>query len=613
MSLSVAECLRSAIIGRVFSHPTWSILFLNRPTAIIISTLFRKSQILKQKILTILRTENENYPDGMEKFDVIYFVYLDRNTIKNIKKDIDQKKFKKYRIVFTGWSGHTGQMFSRDKRDHSTDILNEIKQLFKKQNKTSNLTIIPFKLDYNTINDHVFTPIVQSDNGFIDQNILHQTVQSLCKSFRITPRIVNLTHFKIEKSNDSTETIETMKISEELMGTSPICLFLNRNVDLYTPFLHFFEFETYLSDLGIIDIKFGEKEEENTDGKKYESGQYKQDKTKKEAPLNKNMNDRITTLMQHALWKNLRHLHLAELNAYLIEQARKLNEEMAVIGVNQKKEDDSLSLSTLRAAVLNAPSLIAKKQSLDTAITLCEKVLGQFPRHEGVSLIEQDLVEKKNVIPEIVSLIVDQKTKSLYDQGVKGAISYPISRSNSIRLLFLLYTNGFRLNDSQLMRITDKLLLSEREIGKIKNVKQTIIFKVQDGEYDSNTLIEQFQKYCKQNKWKYQVSRYTPLVVQLVDSLIVENGPVYEQALEGSSNRTEVHSLRKTTNRKMSKNSNNKFSSRGSKLVIVSIPYLTVSELVLLRRLSEIRNFTIWICTNEIVNQGEIADKIMNQ
>lgn len=482
--MNLRDSVKSKIIKHVFDSSEWSVLVLNRTTARIITKIFKKTEILSNSILSLQRVEQER---DQINFPAIYFVELDKKTIKNIKKDIKQKIYEKYLIIFIN---NTDQEY--------------YEKLFQYENEK--VFVKHFNLNFICLNELVFTPLYTEENITKEMRNKEriESIKSICSLFHFDLNLINLSH----KS-------EYGDIGElKKKGTEPgDLIFLDRSADFDTALLHSFEFEAFIRDIGLL-------VDEAPETKKPEKSENEdQSETKQSIQRKNTKEDEIDSLLNSDLWQKVSHLHIAEVNGYLSEKAHEIVAEFTKIDSQKKLED-------LKALVLSAPENIKSKKALDSAITLCEISLKEFERNkiDTIAQLEQN-----------ISTRYTSKGKK-YHRGVKDFFELVesiqnVKRTDLFRIILLLLANGEFFTESETKILKNKLLLSQSELKSM-----TYVYKaVKDAEskhFDSH--------------FTYEISRHKPMILNILNSFIGKKHNKYNKLFK-RENSKEPSSLRKST------------------------------------------------------------------
>lgn len=555
--MNIKSHLKDKIIKYVFTIPEWSVLVINRQTARILTTIFKRTEILSHNILSLQRIETQR--DKID-YPAVYFVYYDNSFSKKLKSDLKQDLYQKYLVI------HINEVETK---------LEEERVFYKF-----------FDLHFVVISDMVITPLYLTEFSEKNQHKLKKSEkikrERLNDKFNAIKSLSKLFHLDLNTINlSSYDNIEKFFITNQKRTESSDLIILDRWIDLFAPLIHSFEFEVISRDLNLI----ASDEEDRNEAKKEENAQNKEkdnknDNDDKKNDQNKNIekkNDELLITKSNKidlntpLWYQINHLHIAEVNQFLREKAHSLVSSF-------KKIDKKSNISDLRALVLEAPENIQTKKSLDGYITVAESLLKEYER---VNL---------SVIANIEQCIVTGYTPSgkKYYSGINDLFKLlesdrSIKRSDLIRIIYLLVSNKNDLENNEIKKLKDKLLLSKKELQTIEFLK----------------TVRNKQKIRKEffHKYVYEISRYRPVLIDLLESY-TNKSKIFSKILKKNK---KPDSLRQST-----------FLTKSNKIkkktIIILIDTISYKELLFIQQFTKNNNLDVLVCTDKIVTPIEYAE-----
>lgn len=309
-------------------------------------------------------------------------------------------------------------------------------------------------------------------------------------------------------------------------------LLLDRSFDLITPLIHFFDFECLLHDMNL-----GKDMPRDTD-----------------------------------LYEEIRYLHIADTNKVLNEKAVSLVQEFSKI-------DDKTNITEIRKMVLEAPENIKLKSSVNTFINLAEESLNMFERDEinSIAELEQD-----------ISTGYDNKGNH-YHNGIKDVfymLKRNIKREYKIRLVLLLLSTHYDLQNNEIKKLKDDLLLTDKELRAFDKLKKMRTSFNKRKEYNS--------------KYIYDISRYDPLIHDLLRAFVQKKNNRFSKLVKKeASDRKE--SLRKSCF------VFKKYETK-KKIMVIFIDVITYPEIMLVNKMSAKSSYEIFVCTDRVVNPKEYVE-----
>ncbi|ADM11037.2 Sec1-like syntaxin-binding protein [Encephalitozoon intestinalis ATCC 50506] len=349
--MDILDLLKKKIIEDVFEvYPDaeWSVLVYDSYGASILKNFFVKSEFISHNIVTSQRIEEQR---ERVDFPVIYFVRGEESIVKMINRDFENRLYPSYAVCAL---------------EECEGLQPPIKV------KKVDVDFLPF-----------------------EQRVFKATAKQLYSVAKTLNTVFNVS-YSGSVCRGLAEIVEKTMGSEERKGE---LIILDRSIDLFTPFLHFFTFRTLLEDLSVENMEEFEK---------------------------KYMRDKV--------WESVKNAHLGEVNSILRNQAQ-------ILSKVAQRLDTKVDNKDLMKMVLEAPAAAKTKESLSKILGLAQKCYDQF-----------DYLSRFNEIEQLLATGYD-KSGSKWKMKVEDVFEYlrssGIERSDKIRILLLLKANGYQLQDNE--------------------------------------------------------------------------------------------------------------------------------------------------------------------
>lgn len=268
------------------------------------------------------------------------------------------------------------------------------------------------------------------------------------------------------------------------------------------------------------------------------------------------------------LWPKIRHVHMAEINKILSRESRKIISDIKTL------ENKDVDQKTLMQMVMQAPEKIKLKESLGIYLDLVDKVFDFY---------ENDIKSVVNIEQSVSTKLLPNGYK--YTTPVKDAMDLflkeTITKENKMRVL-LLCGSQYEFQKNELEVLINKGVFTKSDIKLIEEVKKF-----------------HFQTSKRKNKYKYDISRYVPVLHSVISDLLADRS---EMCSIGHKNKVSL-SLRR---------SNFAFSSNKSKqlICVVFTDTVTWPEVQMVYELSKVHNVDVIIGAPQVVTASEFIENL---
>ncbi|KAI5186493.1 hypothetical protein NEHOM01_1505 [Nematocida homosporus] len=487
----VGDRIKKHVLRLGAAHKEWRVLVIDHDTAHLLHYALPMSEVLSQNIAMIERIEEER--QAAADFSVVYFVKMSVGAAKTIQKDFGKKMYSSVYVVSMGPIEKKAQQ-----------VLDEVaKKVEKRQSKGESLhfTCKAVNFDFLPLCSDVFQLTVGS-NFYLDKERyaleVADKLQGLCRTVK-----AQCTPVGVGKV--------TKKVVERIDTTGPGKLVvIERGIDLNTPLLHWFTFESLLWDLGlggpgyVVDLN-GRKKGES------EGGGDGEGESDEEA--------RIEMSESHTVWESVRNTQLVkthEILSDLIKDATKSNEK-----------ESKTNIKRLVKAIQELPSQTKTLKEIKALMGLLERCVNYFNTHEikQVAEVEQGIATGKDAAGSTYKKVATKEFFRVLETA-------RLTKEEKTRLYFLLLANM-----GSLQRNEEKTLLTQGHISK-KEVE----------------CWEKAKKHLKGRaaipltKRPIPIARYTPIIHDVLTAIISKNKKActhFDISLPETRENLSGHSLRK--------------------------------------------------------------------
>ncbi|KAI5191571.1 syntaxin-binding protein 3 [Nematocida sp. AWRm77] len=534
----VAERIKKHVLGLGASEKEWRVLVIDQDTAELLHYSVPMSDVLAHNIAVIERLEEERVPSP--DFTAIYFVRMNSARAKQIQKDFAHNMYPSVYVVSISPMGKKEE-----------DVLEGLAKKAEKRRKKEKQVQFVYKtviFDFIALSPDVFK--LYSEHVFYTDKERYtestgERLRGLCKVLGVscTPVPVG------QQTKDLARRVDTT-------GPGKL-LIIERGVDMSTPLLHFFTFESLLWDLGcagpgyVVEV---EKESEKTRTKKKSSkkksrgkkegekaGKAGKDKgkgTEEDESSSTGTNSsssgssssdsstsstssvdpshKVEMNREHTVWESIKNTQLVvahETLTALIKKTTKSTEK-------EKKGN----IKRLVKAVQELPAQTRTLKEIKILMGLLEKCVGYFNENgiKEVSEVEQSLATGKT-----------SEGKSFRSSAVKEVLSVldasKLTKEEKYRMYLLLMLNYGKLTSKEERSFVEQGHVSEDKINEAKFVERCL-----------------FGRAVKPaTSRKQAISRYVPVVHDILEGVVSKNAqacarfgvslPVQKDSLSGES------------------------------------------------------------------------------
>lgn len=427
--MDIKNSLKQKIIKKVLNSiqdSDWSVLVYDRSCALILKNLFTKSEFITYNIVMSQYIDEER---DQADFPAIYFVKCLKNISKIINSDYLNKKYTSLMVC---------------------------------------TLVEPEDLNLEICWKHVHVNFVG-----IEDRVFISSIQDLYS----VGDVLN-TYFYVEyASRNLKNECEILDTKFKANHRSGKLIVFDRCIDMYTPFLHFYTFQSMLEDINITDMS-----------KIYE--EYGDTK----------------------LWKDVRHVHLGDMSEILKSYLHNVTS-------SRKKLDGNVNTKDLMKLVMDAPETFKTNEMLKLFFNLVEKCYEKFDYLGIFSEIEQTISTGTDKNRKKSRISVDDIMKYLCNKN--------IDMDDKLRLAYLYIFSGYEFTDTKKETLlkngfSDKYFeIGYDNISQFKPLVYPYKYEYEVSRYEP-TISVVLREYLKNNK-------------KLVDIFSLEREKKSEQSLRRSA------------------------------------------------------------------------------
>lgn len=578
--MTFGDTIKNIILEQIFNSLKdpdgtfpWRVLLLDELTTKILSSILKMSELQSKGISHVenLMLNRENLP-----LDAIYFISPTEKSVKQLCRDFQGKslKYKSSRVFFSS--------------SPNANLLSLIKQ---SKLLISNLkSLKEINMEVSIIDSHCFQTL--QSNGLItyfkddaklesneyrnSNNLLIKRLASVFLSIHEKPII----RYKNNSDNQSgsysfniskviAENLYEYLNQNQNISSSNVtnchCLILDRGYDPVAPFIHEWTYEAMVHDL--LDI--------NVDVLNYKTS----DNIEKKLILNE----------QDDLWKELRHMHIAEATEMVNMKIDDFRKKNAVARIKENG-NEKLSTSDMRHLIQSLPEYrgFLSRLSCHIDITQCLFKITDERKLKDLGELEQDLIFGDKHSKDLIQwLQVNQNLKT----------------EDKMRL-FMCYlaTHPEKLDSERRLQWQKIAQLKAEEMNTVLNLEclgvsilkkngQSILNFVRKNK--SNALRKDRLSGSEENQ--YALSRFQPELLDIIEKMCSDDLPENKYPYvntpsneKNTSNSTSVMSVRKNVKWTRNNIKDNKDSAINQKstIVIFIIGGITRSEMRVVHKLS---------------------------
>lgn len=463
-----ADRIISHVLATGHSEKDWRVLVIDHITAKLLHHSLPLSEVLSKNIAMVERIE-ENRARSNE-FSVIYFISATAQNIKKIEKDISNKL---YRDVFV--ISVTG---IQKKEEQALDaIARKVESQQKKKKTDFSFTYKAVLFDFIPLEPDLF--YMESPYSYYSDRSKYlgeiaDRIKGMCKTLRIqiTPVPVGL---------------YAKKLADQIESTGPSKLvIIERGLDMNTPLLHTFTFESLLWDLdlagpGYVVEKEGHVDEEEGEEKEGEEDSEDDSDHEKRLELNED----------YKVWKSVRNKQLVETHRVLADLIKDETQT--------RKEEGKTNIKKLVKAVQELPSQTRMLKEIKVLMALLERCVGFF---------NLDGIKETAELEQGIATGRDSRGGSFKSAATKMLLNVLRTaklRSSEKYRLYLLYLMSYgSLQRHEEKRLIEKGALTQKEIDQGEVIKIHLAGR----------------KIKSLSKRTLPIGRHVPLVADVLQAII---------------------------------------------------------------------------------------------
>ncbi|KAJ6247279.1 protein rop [Anaeramoeba flamelloides] len=463
----------------------WIIMVVDKYTLKLLSTTCRMFEILDEGVNLVELITIKRQP--LKKIHALYFLSPTKESVQNFLEDFKSKpKYKKAHLFFT----------------HSLPekLLNSIAN---SKAKKYIETLVEFNLNFFPIESQVFT--FRDKSAFQQIYSIEQTTDQNEVLTRVADQLLtvcttmgDLPAIRYPKGNQICLGIATY-LQNQLTALGKnikdfpsvdqseqgVMLILDRSVDLLSPVLHDFYYQSMVYDLlNIEDDKI-----------KYQT-ETKETKKETESTLDE----------KDGVWTTYRHLHIAECMTQISSQFNNFIETNSTAKY-KKKKGENVNLKMIGQAIKNMPQYHKQIDLFNRHITIASKVMDRFNKDglQKIGILEQNIVMGED--PEGTPF----KDPLVHLQGPLQDNTVDPKNKARLLMLYVITQNPSSKELRKILRLSDLDIDLETSISNLMAI-------------GGNTQSEKKKKKKKKNQVneeeRYEVSRYDPVIQKILKELI---------------------------------------------------------------------------------------------
>eukprot|EP01135_Chromosphaera_perkinsii_P000039 Nk52_evm18s16 gene=Nk52_evmTU18s16 len=514
----VKEKLLNEMIKKIQPASGWKVLIVDQHSMRIISSSCRMYDIMDEGVTLVEDIKNSRQP--LPAFEAIYFITPAKASVERLIKDFENQYQPKYAAVHLFFTAMCPQTLF-DMISTAPNLPARLKTF-----QEINIEFMPiesqvFSLDNPAAFHELYSP-VPSNAGFELKKTADQ-LATLCATLgeyptlryqANSPKNAELARLVQDRLDEYKRTGNIVN-SGKPRGT---LLIVDRGFDCSSPLLHELTYQALAYDVLPI--------ENDVYTYEFSSGS---NTTSKQVLLSE----------KDDLWPQVRHLHIAEAIKEVTTGLRQISNK----NTTGKLKNEKLTVAELSSVLKEMPQHQEQVKKYSLHVSMAERCMDIFDKKslERIGMAEQDMVmgedaqgvKIKNHVPNIVPIFQD------------SAIS--VTDKLRVLMLYIIYKNGIGQADRE--RLLNYAQIPSSDWCIVENLSKLGIQVTADGD---KTKKKKVKRRDRSNEEKYSLSRWTPMVKDLMEDLVEnkldddEYPSVREESGKGGSGSQPVASVRST-------------------------------------------------------------------
>jgi len=563
----VGERIKKNVLGLGANEKEWRILIIDQDTANLLHHSIPMSEVLSHNIAMIERLEEERSPS--KDFTAIYFVKMNSAKAKRIQKDVTNKMYPSAWVV---------SMCSLEKKDE--EVMESLVKKAEKHRKKNGALQFIYKtviFDFISISADVFQ--LCSEGSFYTSKETY--LNSVSEKIRGLSRTIHTMFTPIPVGKHAQE------LATRLDTTGPgKIIIVERGVDLNTPLMHFFTFESMLWDLGlggpgyVIEVQKETKKPAQEEIKEGAEQKEKNTALKEETPQ-EDEEKKIEMNREHTVWESIKNTQLIKAHEILTELVKETTKS-----VEKEKKGN---IKRLVRAVQELPAQTRTLKEIKILMGLLEECVEYFNRNgiREVAELEQGMVTGKTS---------DGKTyKKVAAKELMGVLeSCRLTQEEKHRLYVLFVYNYGSLERNEQKHLIERGHLRKEFLEEAEEAKKHLFGR----------------KILALSKRSEAISRYVPSVCDIVNGVLTKDERIcahFEIPVVASNDVLTGASLRKREF--VFKAPAGAETSERKPVIVYFIGGVCISEITEIREISKNTGQCILIGSTEIFSPNDFLKK----